>query len=253
MHMLPATREAILKTFPIEGLGIRLSADQLGTFGIGIEFGFGVGTIEGHMSRNQGNDLPSMAFVGTTASPDTGALFKAKRKVRHVVMDERFPYQPVRNFFFREGESYLHMLGRLNDAADDPSTKALLIEIDWIPFSFAQIEEILSTLDKARANGKKVVAYIDQDAGNPGLHARERRGPHHHEPSPAAHARWTLCGASCTSERPSTSSVSSPSSRSAPSTKLRRKPSPIRARQRLSGAGQRAAGRPLWPPGRQNR
>ena len=58
------------------------------------------------------------------------------------------------------------MLGRLNDAASDQSTKALLIEIDWTPFSFAQIEEILSVFDKARANGKKVVAYIDQDAGN---------------------------------------------------------------------------------------
>ena len=163
---IPGYAEAVVKTTPVEDFGIRLSADQLGTFGIGIEFGFGVGTIEGHMSRNQGNDLPSMALVGTTASPDTGALFKAKRTVRHVVMDERFPYQPIRNFFFREGESYLHMLGRLNDAASDQSTKALLIEIDWTPFSFAQIEEILSVFDKARANGKKVVAYIDQDAGN---------------------------------------------------------------------------------------
>ena len=86
-----------------------------------------------------------------------------------------FPYQPIRNFFFREGESYLHMLGRLNDAASDQSTKALLIEIDWTPFSFAQIEKILSVFDKARANGKKVVAYMDQDAGNPHTCSRAAR------------------------------------------------------------------------------
>ena len=108
------------------------------------------------------------------------------------------------------------MLGRLNDAADDPSTKALLIEIDSIPFSFAQIEEILSTLDKARANGKKVVAYLDQDAGRPTC-------------SPAVPTtvmnpaqQVMLVGPlqnSCTLERPSTSSEVEPQLRSVPSTR----------------------------------
>jgi protease IV len=160
--------EATLKVQPIEGLTIRMSGDQLGTIGVGLEFGLGGGAIGAHTTRNFTNDLAPYAMVSVEAAPETGSLFQLKRQVPHVRLDQGFPYQPVNSFFFNEGESYLHMLSRLNDAATAQNTKALLIEIDWVPFSFAQIEEILSVFDRARANGKTIVAYLDQETSNAG-------------------------------------------------------------------------------------
>ncbi len=162
----PGYAEAVLKVNPIDGLTIRMSGDQLGTIGFGLEFGLGGAAVGAHTTRNFNNGFAPYALTGITAAPDIESIIPSKNTIPHVVMDSKFPYQPVRSFFFKEGESYLHMLGRLNDAATAKNTAALLVEIDWAPFSFAQIEEILAVFDKARANKKKVFVYIDQDANN---------------------------------------------------------------------------------------
>jgi len=163
---VPGYGEAILKVKPIDGLTIRMSGNQLGTIGVGLEFGLGNVAVGAHTTRNFDNGFAPYGLLGLTGSPDTGSLLSTKNTVPHVVMDDKFPYQPVKSFFFKEGESYLHMLGRLNEAATAKNTSGILVELDWVPFSFAQIEEILAVFDKARANKKKVFVYLDQDSNN---------------------------------------------------------------------------------------
>lgn len=165
---VPGYAEATIKLKPADGLTIRMSADQLGNFGVGLEVGFGNGAVLAHTTQNFTNGLTPYTMVGFIAEPDAVPLVPSRRKIPHIVLDQRFPYQPVHSFFFDEGESYLHMLGRLHAAATEKNTNAMLIEVDWAPFSFAQVEEMLSIFDLARANGKQVFAYLDQEVGNAG-------------------------------------------------------------------------------------
>ncbi len=154
---------------PTDGLLVRLQGDQIGTVGVGLEIGFGGSRMGLHgrtmMGENADGSTP-FAMGSLVNDPDTGKIFSAKSKVPQFTLNEAYPYQPVQTFFARPGESYLHLLGRLKHAAESKDTKALLIEVDWSPFSFAQTEEILAVLDTARANDKKVIVYLDEDASN---------------------------------------------------------------------------------------
>ena len=154
---------------PLDGLRFRLGADQIGGVAVGVEFGFGEGRfgMHGHsvLGANAAGSDP-FAMGSFISDPDAGTLLSSKAKVPKFTLNEAYPYQPVQTLFARKGESYLHLLGRLKYAAEDENTKAILIEVDWSPFSFAQLEEMLSILDRARANGKKVIVYLDEEASN---------------------------------------------------------------------------------------
>ena len=154
---------------PTNGLMVRLGADQVGTVGVGLELGFGGSRLGMHGRSMVGTNSASatpFAMGSMINDPDSGKLFSSKSKVPQFTLDESYPYQPTQTLFTKKGESYLHLLGRLHSAANSADTKALLIEVDWSPFSFAQLEEIQTILDTARAKGKKVIVYLDEDTSN---------------------------------------------------------------------------------------
>lgn len=154
---------------PLDGLRLRFGGDQLGGLAVGVEFGFGEGRFGVHgtsvLGANAAGSDP-FAMGSFVSDPDAGTLLSSKAKVPKFTLNEAYPYQPVQSLFSRKGESYLHLLGRLKHAAENEDTKAIVIEVDWSPFSFAQLEEMLTTLDQARANGKKVIVYLDEEASN---------------------------------------------------------------------------------------
>ena len=163
---LPAYIEGFVKSEPVEGMTIRLGINQLGTIQAGLEFGLGGSSLGAHTRMGNATG-PAPFLLGTVQdNPDIGKLFKGGARVPEIALNEAYPYQPVRSFFLKEGESYLHLLGRLNDAATARDTKAMVIKVDWSPFSFAQTEEILAIFDLARANKKKVIVYLGEDTGN---------------------------------------------------------------------------------------
>jgi protease-4 len=154
---------------PMDGVLVRLSADQIGSVGLGLELGFGGSRMGVHGSSvvgTNGAGTTPFAMGSIVDDPDAGKLFSAKASVPEFTLNEAYPYQPTSSLFSRKGESYLHLLGRLKHAANSKETKALLIQVDWSPFSFAQVEEVLSVLDEARSNQKKVIVYLDEDASN---------------------------------------------------------------------------------------
>ena len=166
---LPDHLAATITMAPLDGLLVRLGVDQIGTVGAGLEFGFGTGRVGAHghsVVGGNGASVSPFAMGSFISDPDAGTLLTSKAKVPKFTLNEAFPYQPVQTIFSRAGESYLHLLGRLQHAAASEKTKALVLEVDWSPFSFAQLEEMLAVLDTARANGKKVIVYLDEDASN---------------------------------------------------------------------------------------
>ncbi len=163
---IPDHIEGFVRSEPIEGLTVRLGVNQLGTIQAGLEFGLGGSSIGAH-SRTGPNTGSSPYMMGSLqGNPDIGKLFKGGSRVPEIALRDAYPYQPVRSIFLQQGESYLHLLGRIHDAATARDTKAMIVKVDWSPFSFAQTEEILALFDVARTNGKKVVVYLGEDTGN---------------------------------------------------------------------------------------
>jgi protease-4 len=164
--VVPGYLEGTVNMELTKGLLVRMSGNQFGTVGVGMELGFGGSRVGVHGTTQVNGSAVPYAMGSLVEDPDTGKLFNAKSKVPEFVLNEAYPYQPVRSFFMEQGESYLHLLGRLHAAANAKDTRAILIEIDHNPFSMAQTEEVLTVLDQARANDKKVVVYLDEGADN---------------------------------------------------------------------------------------
>jgi len=161
---VPGFLEATVKAEPIRGLGIRAFMNQLGQYGIGLEMGLGEANIGAHAHLDN-NGSPT-ALGSLTSRDDNHSLLNSGKVVPEFVLNSAFPYQPRRGLFGSSGESYLHLLSRLEAAAKDRSIKAMVLHLDWSPFSFAQIEEILAIVDLAQENDKQVIAYLGEDAGN---------------------------------------------------------------------------------------
>jgi protease-4 len=158
--------EGTARIEPVKGLAIRGFGNQLGTVGVGLEFGLGKATVGTHGRFATSANTAPVAMGAITSSDGHNNLLSGGRLVPEFTLDQTFPYQPFRTLFSPEGESYLHLLNRLEQAASDRAVKTMLVHLDWSSFSFAQIEEILTGMDHARANGKKIVAYMGEDAGN---------------------------------------------------------------------------------------
>jgi protease-4 len=161
---VPGYLQGTLKAEPIRGLGIRGSLNQLGQFGLGIELAFGGSNLGAHTHMG---GLGASTAMGTLTSRDSDhSLLDTGKVVPEFVLDQRFPYQPQRSIFGQSGESYLHLLQRMDAAARDSSVKAMVLHLDRAPFSFAQIEEILAVMDLAQEQDKQIIAYLGEDSGN---------------------------------------------------------------------------------------
>jgi protease IV len=154
--------EGTLRVEPTSGLVIRGYANQEGTIGGGLEIYFG-GTGVGAQARASVEESGEGNVIGylQTAPPDRTIIHTGK-KVPEFVIAQPFPYQPSGGFLGSRGESYLHLLGRLERAAEDPAVKGLVLHLDATPFSYAQVEELRGVLEGARQRGKPIVAYLDR-------------------------------------------------------------------------------------------
>ena len=148
------------------GWVVRLSGDQTGRVGAGLELYWGPAGVGAAVDTPVNGNTDVLATVyGRTPSGSRHRLVTGPR-VAQFQLDEAFPYRENDSFFAASGETYLHLLSRLDDAAKDPSLEGVVFEIKWAPFSFAQIEEIRGRIAAMRASGKKVVVYLDRYPDN---------------------------------------------------------------------------------------
>lgn len=157
---------------PLRGIWLRgwaergFEAADATSFGGAIELHIadvGVG-VDTRMSSAATGDAGIGGYVTSVAKDDQ--LFLPGRQVAEFDFDGAYPYQPVGGLFQAPPEGYLSLLRRIDSAADDPRIRGILLKLKRTPFSFAQIEEIRGIIGKARAHGKPVVAYLDQETGN---------------------------------------------------------------------------------------
>jgi protease-4 len=161
--------EASVRLRPVPGLWIRLFGEQgltdttARTAGLALEInaadvGFGA------HGRASSAGFGGGGYVQSVASDDQ--LFRGSKDVAVFELDGSYPYQPVGSLLSAPEEGYLTLLRRVRDAARDPHVRGLLLRLDNLPFSFAQIEELRALVLEARANGKPVAAYLSGDTSN---------------------------------------------------------------------------------------
>ncbi len=146
---------------PTPGLELRVSGDShlLFTGGFTVRFGtWGGGTYV------EDNASAVTAYVGTEQGDER--LLGLGKRVPIIRLDGSYPYQPTSTFFSAAGESYVHLLERLQSAATDKSAKAVVLKIERPGFSFAQIEELRAAIAEVQAADKTVIAYVNGDASN---------------------------------------------------------------------------------------
>jgi protease-4 len=166
LDLADGTVEGSLRIQAGKGWVVRLSGDQTGRVGAGFELYWGQAGVGGFVDTpiDGGTDILATVYGRTP----TGARHKLSTgpRVAKFQFDQAYPYREATGFFASRGETYLHLLSRLEGAARDPSLEGIVIEIDWAPFSFAQIEEIRGRIASMRASGKKVVVYLDRYPDN---------------------------------------------------------------------------------------
>lgn len=157
---------ASLALCPARGILIRLSGDQAGEVGAGVDISFGrLGTGAFAEAAVDGTNGPlGIAWVHS-ASPADKVQAGGKRVVEFD-LDDSYPYHSASGLFSRPSETYFHLLKRLRLAAEDKSVHGIVIELDQVPFSFAQIEELRGEIARARDRGKPVIAYLDRATSN---------------------------------------------------------------------------------------
>lgn len=151
---------------PIEGLDIRFRADQAMNLSGGLTVWFGgAGAGVFYDQDDRAYDSPGVTgLLESTIGDERLGGFGSRVPV--IEFDRGFPYQPVSTFFAAAGESYLHLLKRLEKAAGDRSVKGVVLELDATPFSMAQLHELKDAIAAIQAAGKPVVAYLDGTASN---------------------------------------------------------------------------------------
>jgi protease-4 len=119
--------------------------------------------------------------VGGSRPGDTGAigasgyvtslrgndqLFMLGRQIAEVEIEGEYPYQPQASLFTAAPEGYFSLLRRLESAARDPSMRGILLKLDGIQLSMAQVEELRGLVKKARRQGKPVAAWLGGSTSN---------------------------------------------------------------------------------------
>ena len=153
--------QASLRLEPVKGLLLRFSGDQTGRIGAGAEIYFGkVGAGAHAIASLDGAAAPTTIGYARSTSPEKD-LFGKGNTVPTFTLDKAFPYEPPPSLFGRVGGgSYADLLERLQMAVDDPAVTGIVMEVEALPFSLAQVEELRAVIADARAHGKPVVAYL---------------------------------------------------------------------------------------------
>ncbi|NOY26935.1 MAG: hypothetical protein GXP62_13785, partial [Oligoflexia bacterium] len=160
------TFSASARLVPVEGLVVRLSGDQTGQLGAGVELYWGRTGVGLH-GNGPGTDPSQARATGylITADGDHN-VFSHGRQVPEFVLDHAFPDQPKPSIFDRPTETWLHLIQRIQAAIEDPAVKGFVLHIDRAPGSWARVQELRDLVAQARSHGKITAAYLDRDAGN---------------------------------------------------------------------------------------
>ena len=150
---------------PIGGFVLRAHVDQELNYGIGFELhagGAGFGMFSNNPQNITGNDglLDDVTYGFHTSQPFQGAAVPQKDKVPYFNLSKNYSYQPIDGPFDQKGSSYLDLLRRLRNTADDPNVEVIALTVSDTSFNFAQAQEIKKVLLTARDNGKKLVAHL---------------------------------------------------------------------------------------------
>jgi protease IV len=154
---------ATLRVHPVRGLALRAQVTSSLEFGAGIELLLG-GTGIGGWAADVGGDAPGAAVALFSADPSE-RLSHGRRRVAEVRLKGAYPYEPRARFLSAPDESYFHLLKRVREASRDPSLGGLLLVLDEVDLSLAQVEELRDLVAAVRAAGRPVVAYLDEASG----------------------------------------------------------------------------------------
>jgi len=153
-----------LRVTPVRGLAVRAYGDSAGTVGGGLEVNIGGPRLGLHATAPlDGGTTSAVAYLMSGSEDER--LFGGRDTVADFVVDDDYPYQPS-DSFFNQKESYLHLLGRIEQAAEDDHLRGIVLHLNETPFSVAQIEELRHAVQRARAAGHPVVAYLDRASSN---------------------------------------------------------------------------------------
>ena len=159
--------EGSVRLVPVKGMTLRAYANQDGVFGGGMEVFWGRSGLgaQAQAAPSDASSAPA-GLLYAISSSDGERLFGNNKRIAAFSLDESFPYQPAAGLFSRSGESYISLLKRLHEAAEDPALRGVFIHLESAPFSLAQIEELRGAISLARERGKTVVVYMDRSTSN---------------------------------------------------------------------------------------
>ncbi len=168
---LLSSASAALRVRAARGVWLRAWADRGFTPDAPVGFG---GSVELHFTdiavgvgghgNSAGATPGGSAYVTSVRGSDK--LFMPGRQIAEIKIKGDVPYQPQPGLFGPSEESYFKLMSRLDSAARDPSLKGILLELDGVQLSMAQIEELRGLILRARHSGKKVAAWMGGDASN---------------------------------------------------------------------------------------
>jgi protease IV len=150
----------------LPGLRLRVHGSTEGVFGGGLIIGMGQSHVGSYADvRPETGAADVVVQVGRGENDDN--LIARGRRVALFELDSPFPYISNATLFGAPpSEEYLSLLRRLHDSAKDPAIQGLVLHIERMSFSLAQIEEIRGVIEEAKAKGKFVIAYLDESTGN---------------------------------------------------------------------------------------
>lgn len=153
-----------LRASPVEGLTLRAYGNQHLELGAGVQLAFGGTSVGAYGHGLADND---MAVVGSIERSDPDErLVGVFDRVPLLRVHSDYPYEPRATLFSPAQESYLHLLRRLREAAQDRSVRGVVLHLDSSPFSWGQVEELRGLVTALRDAGRPVVVFLDQAAGN---------------------------------------------------------------------------------------
>ncbi len=164
------TLRSTLRIHPRDGLVVHGQADwnlDLDDGLDGLQLGLGLEVFLGSSSIGgfAGDSLSSAsAWLATSDAEEW--LFSPRKQVPVVDLTEPHPYQASEGLLAAPTETYLQLLDRLDKAAEDRSVKGVVVELGPTPFSLAQVQELRAAIERVRAGGRPVVAYMGAGAGN---------------------------------------------------------------------------------------
>jgi protease-4 len=147
---------------PYRGLRLRGQFDDQKNWGVGIELQGNAGA-SGIFSSGLGERLTYSLTAGLPGQAIQSG--RSSEEVPLYKMGGRYEYEPTEGFFGDKDVSYLELLQRLRNSADDPNVQVIALNTEGMAFSYAQLQEIHGILTDAKTKGKKLVVYVGEWAG----------------------------------------------------------------------------------------